>query len=123
MSSAVIQIPDKPTHDNIVAESEHNPSIIYVCNSALPICKDFTPQYEKLAEKHGKGDGAERLLRFCQLDFSTETSMMFKFSPNQLPVLVLISEGHWARTLMSPTIQELESGVAELLKRSGKSQN
>ena len=44
---------------------------------------------------------------------------MFKFASSQLPVVLLISEGKWAKTINVPTIGEVEKGVEELLKRTG----
>lgn len=123
MASQVIQIPDKPAHDKIVDESEGTPTIIYVSNSALPICRDFTPKYEALADKYNKSSGGERSIRFCQLDFSSETSAMFKFSPNQLPVVVFLCKGPWSRTMMSPNVQQLEGGIEEMLRKAGKWRN
>ena len=127
MAAKITQIPNKQVHDTMVAESEGTPTVIYVSNSSLPACKAFTPKYEALADEHDRNVSseyadipAERSIRFCQLDFSNETSMMFKFSPNQLPVVVLISEGCWCRTLMSPSVKELESGIGELLKKAGR---
>ena len=112
MASTITQIGDKHEHDRVVAESGDTPTVIYVSNSSLPQCKAFTPQYEALAARFEMS----REIRFSQLEFTNKTSMMFKFAPNQLPVLVLVQEGNWCRTLLSPTMQELERGVDELLK-------
>lgn len=49
MFSHTNPIPDKTTNDTIVAEAAQTPTVIYVCNSSLPVCKTFTPQYESLA--------------------------------------------------------------------------
>lgn len=114
MSSSVTQITNRPSHDAVVDASATTPTIIYVSNSALPICRTFTPQYEALAAKHG---GAAK---FTQMEITSDTSDMFKFGPNQLPVLVLLSRGPWSRTLMSPSLEVLEKGVQEMLAREGK---
>lgn len=50
MSSAspVIQVPDKETHDRLIA-SDPPPTILYLSSSVLPACKTFTPEFEGLA--------------------------------------------------------------------------
>ncbi len=57
------------------------------------------------------------------MEFSNETASMFKFSPNQLPVITLIChdrEGkYWARTMMSPTLAELEGKVEDMREKAG----
>jgi thiol-disulfide isomerase/thioredoxin len=123
----ITQIPDKRTHDNIVAESASIPTIIYVSNSSLPHCKAFTPQYEALAnrlQEERKTNCSKRNVRFCELGFATETAAMFKFSPNQLPVIVLMCNDrdgkNWARTMMSPRIRELELAVEDMRERAGQ---
>ena len=121
--SKVIQIADKPTHDKIVSESEDTPAVIYVSNSALPACKKFTPQYEELAGQYGRSNGPEQTVRLCQLELTSEVSYFFKFSPNQLPVCVFMGKGPWSKTAMSPSIGEVEMGVAELLEKAGKLKN
>ena len=124
MSSGVTQIADKDTHDTIVAESwASTPTVVYVSNSALPACKELTPKYEALAEEYSKRDGPQQTVKFTQLELSPETSYFFKFSPNQLPVAVLMSQGPWSRTIMSPKIKDLEDGIAEMLERGGKLRN
>lgn len=83
MDTQVIQILDKPGHDQVVAQSKGIPTVIYVSNSVLPACKAFQPKYEELARKwSSKG------IKFAQLEFTSATSMMFKFAPNQLPISV-----------------------------------
>lgn len=113
-------IPSKSVHDNIVAESNQIPTVIYVSNSSMPICKAFTPRYEALAQGYSS-------VRFCQMEFATETAAMFKFSPNQLPVVVLMCTeaggSNWCRTMMSPRIEELEGAVRKILEREGRGQN
>ena len=123
MASQITQITNKQNHDKVVDESENTPTIIYVSNSALPVCKEFSSKYEALADKHNQGRGGERPTRFCQMEITSETSAMFKFSPNQLPVVVLLCSGPWSRTMMSPSIQQLESGIEEMLQKAGKLRN
>lgn len=126
--SYIISIPDKTTHDRIVDEAYSIPTVIYVSNSSLPMCKSFTPQYQSLAKRlqdQGRKDCSKLNVRFCELEFATETAMMFKFSPNQLPVIVLLCKdadkgGLWARTMMSPRIGELEGAVEDMRGRAKK---
>ena len=125
MSSKIIHIPNKATHDEIVNKAHSDsknstPTIIYVSNSALPICRAFTPKYEDLAEKYSKAGGLESNVKFCQLDFSSETSAMFKFSPNQLPVIVFLCKGPWSKTMMSPNVEQLEDGIKMMLEQAQK---
>lgn len=85
MSSKVLQLTDKASHDALIAESKTTPTVIHVSNSVLPICKNFNPKYERLAS-----EWSAMGIRFAQLEFTDKTSMMFKFSPNQLPVTVFM---------------------------------
>lgn len=123
MPSTLTQITNQATHDKIVDESAQTPTVIYVSNSALPICKSFTPKYEALQDKYNGGNNGQMSVRFCQLEISSETSAMFKFSPNQLPVIVLCSRGPWSRTLMSPSVAKLEEAVEDMLERTGRVKN
>lgn len=120
MASSITQIIDKQTHDKVVDESERTPTIIYVSNYALPICREFTPQYEDLAQKHSK---EQSVVNFCQMEITSETSAMFKFSPNQLPVLVLMCRGPWSKTMMSPKIGQLDTEIERMLERVGRLSN
>ena len=113
--SAVIQLLDQPSHDAVVAESKYTPTVIYVSNSSLPLCRDFTPKYEALATKH-----TSQGVKFCQLEFTNKTSCMFKFAPNQLPVTVLVCETVWCKTIMGANINELEAGITQLLDEAKK---
>lgn len=116
MAFPVFQINDRSTHDEVVSQSKEQPTVINVSNSSLPICKKFTPEYSSLAEKwQPKGPKG---IRFCQLDFNHETSMLFKFSPNQLPVTVLMVGDRWCKTVMGANMKRLEDALGELLKES-----
>lgn len=108
-------------------ESTGKPSVLYVSNSSLPACKTFNPQYEALATRYSSEYG--NLITFAQMEFSAETSMLFKFAPNQLPILTLMcreregSDGEgevmWAKTVMGADLKELEKGIREMLGRAG----
>ena len=112
MTDHVVQITDRATHDNIIADSATKPTVLYISSSPLPACKTFTPHYEALATEFGN-------VKFCQMEHSSETSPMFKFSQAQLPVVILILEGEWCRTLLSPTVTELGAGIEELVSKAG----
>ncbi|KXT09197.1 hypothetical protein AC579_424 [Pseudocercospora musae] len=113
--SGIIQIRNRAEHDHIVAASKTTPTVIHVSNSALPVCKAFSPKYAQLAQKYEQ-DG----IKFAEMDFTSETSYMFKFSPNQLPVTVcVVREGmntSWAKTVMGANVNELEMAI-DLLKK------
>lgn len=113
MAVQIFQITDRTSHDEVVSQSKKQPTVINVSNSSLPICKKFASEYITLAETwHPKG------IRFCQLDFNHETSMLFKFSPNQLPVTVLMVGDRWFKTVMGANMKTLEHALEELLKQS-----
>lgn len=113
MVSQVIQIATKAEHDELVGQSKSLPTVIYVSNSVLPACKTFTPKYEKLAEQW-----APMGIRFCQLEFTEKTSMMFKFAPNQLPITVFMVHDSWCKTVMGADLSAIESVLGELLEQA-----
>jgi thioredoxin-like negative regulator of GroEL len=117
MASAVTDIPNKEIHDKLMAESTDTPTVMYIYNSALPLCKTLTPQYHDLASRYQKQQDVS--IRFTEMDSTPETTPMFKFASSQLPVVLLISEGKWAKTINVPTIGEVEKGVKELLDKTG----
>jgi len=122
--SSIIQITSAASYSTFTnsAESTGKPTVTYVFNSVLPACKVFTPKYENLASHcSSKYD-----IIFGQIDYTSDTSMLFKFSPNQLPVLTLVcresergSGNMWAKTVMGADLKALESGIEELLDRAG----
>ncbi|KUJ12818.1 uncharacterized protein LY89DRAFT_737726 [Mollisia scopiformis] len=75
-----------------------------------------TPSYEDLASRY-------RNIAFAQMDYGPETSMLFKFAPNQLPMLKLMyrdkNGGMWARTVMGADLRELKAGIDEMLEKAG----
>ena len=119
MASSITKIPNREVHDTVVAESVATPTIIYVSNSSLPACKAFTPKYEVLADKYEReANRKEPTIRFCQLEFTNETSMMFKFAPNQLPVTVLMCNDNWCKTILGANMAGLERAIEELLQKA-----
>jgi thioredoxin-like negative regulator of GroEL len=113
--SGVVQITDRPEHDRVVEESKKTPTVIYVSNSSLPTCRAYTPQYEELAKRR-----QDTGVRFAQMEFNTNTSMLFKFSPNQLPVTVLMVRDAWCKTVMGPDMKGLESALETLIEEAKK---
>ncbi|CAK3982308.1 Benzoate 4-monooxygenase [Lecanosticta acicola] len=114
-SPIIIQILDKPEHDGIVAQSKDMPTVIYVSNSVLPACKAFGPKFHALVEQW-----SPRGIRFCQLEFTDKTSMMFKFAPNQLPVTVFMVHDNWCKTVMGADAAAMEIALGELLEQDKK---
>jgi len=112
MTDQIVQIANRATHDKIIADSATKPTVLYLSSSPLPACKTFTPQYAALAKEFDD-------VKFCQMEHNSETSPMFKFSQAQLPNVILIVEGKWCRTLLSPTVKEVEAGIEELISKAG----
>lgn len=111
MDSSIAQVPDKPTHDRIIHESIERPTVLYLSSSVLPACKAFTPEYERLAgSSQTQGSG----IRFCQIEYSNQTSPLFKFSQAQLPVVIFTCADRYCKTLLSPKVKEVEAGLDEL---------
>ena len=107
----LINLTDRPSHDAAVTAAEETPTVIYLCNSPLPACKTFTPKYSELATKYQD-------VQFCIMELTSETSPMFKFAPNQLPVLVFLVKKTWCRTRMGADVKGLEAGLVELLNEA-----
>lgn len=117
MSTTITQIPDKPAHDRIIAEAVSTPTVLYLSSSVLPACQRFTPEYEQIAQKNEVEGPA---VRFCQMEYSNQTSPMFKFAQAQLPVVIFVYTDRWCQTLLSPTVKKFEAGLGELkAKASG----
>ena len=104
----LIHLTNRREHDAAVTAAETTPTVIYLSNSPLPACKTFTPKYSELASKY-------KTVQFCIMELSSETSPMFKFAPNQLPVLVFVVKKTWCRTIMAANVRELEAGLGDLL--------
>ncbi|SMR53717.1 unnamed protein product [Zymoseptoria tritici ST99CH_1A5] len=115
MTSHIVQITDRAEHDQVVEASKQTPTVIYVSNSSLPVCREHSPKYEELAKgKLGSG------VRFAQMEFNTDTSMLFKFAPNQLPVTVLMVRDAWCKTVMGPDMRGLEEALEMLVQEAKK---
>jgi hypothetical protein len=125
--SNITQITSHADNASLVsrAESTGKPTIIYVSNSTLPLCKVFSPKFYDLASQFNTE--REGQVEFAQIEFSSETSMLFKFSPNQLPVLVFMGRDRgmggggklWCKTVMGADLEGLEQGVEEMMGRAG----
>lgn len=112
-SPPITDVPDKPAHDRLLADSLHRPTVLYLSSSVLPACKAFTPTYEALAARH---QAAGSRVRFAQMEYSSQTSALCKFAQAQLPVVVFMCADRWCRTLLGPTGKEVAAGVEELMR-------
>lgn len=108
----IVPIPDKETHERLIA-SNPPPTVLYLSSSVLPACKAFTPHFERLAREWNG-------IRFCQMEYSSETSALFKFTQAQLPIVVLICGERWCRTLLGLTVEEVERGLGELQDKANE---
>ncbi|KAK4543509.1 hypothetical protein LTR36_005403 [Oleoguttula mirabilis] len=125
MANHITHLTTKTEHDAAVSAATQTPTVIYLSNSPLPACKAFTPRYEALAAKYNddaeaarSGNGNDNGINFCMMELSSETSPMFKFAPNQLPVLVFMVTETWCRTIMGANAKELETGIGEMMKEA-----
>ncbi|KAK4554880.1 hypothetical protein LTR86_008028 [Recurvomyces mirabilis] len=99
-------------HDQVVAKADAGtPTVIFLRNDVTPACKAFTPKYEAIVEKY-----AHSGIQFCIMEFTNATSMMFKFAPNQLPVIPLMVGGQWCRTVTAANMKDFEPLLQELLE-------
>ncbi|KAK3070518.1 hypothetical protein LTR53_010312 [Teratosphaeriaceae sp. CCFEE 6253] len=113
-AGGITHITNRDEHDVAVAQSETTPTVIYLSNSATPVCKAFTKGFERTAESHASSG-----IQFCQLEFNNETSMLFKFAPNQLPVVAFMCRGPWCRSVVGATQKDLDAGIKQLLEADG----
>lgn len=111
-ASATVQINNNSDLDNIVAQSKSRPTVILVFNSAMPVCRKLIQQYAQVATEYESSD-----VCFSQMDLTSETSMLFKFAPNQLPVCVFTHQDSWGRIIMAANEREIQAGVKEMLAR------
>lgn len=56
------------------------------------------------------------------MEYSSDTSPLFKFAQAQLPVVVLMSGERWCRTLLSPSARQLDAGLRELRQRGAEAE-
>lgn len=114
-TKSVTLITNPAEHDAVVAKSEDKPTVLSLCNSVTPTCKTFAHQFEEIATRYGDSG-----ISFCQMEFNNETSMMFKFAINQLPVVVFMCRGPWARSVVGATQRDVEAGIKGLLEQMGR---
>ncbi|QIW97965.1 hypothetical protein AMS68_003483 [Peltaster fructicola] len=114
----VRQILDKADHDQAVEQAKKTPTIIYVSNDVMPTCKAFAGCYEEAAASTNPEGVA-----FYQMELSSKTSPLFKFTANQLPILVFICGDSWCRTAMAANKKDLSEGltVHKLLAKTSHS--
>ncbi|KAF3039486.1 hypothetical protein E8E12_001795 [Didymella heteroderae] len=109
-------ITNRNSHDILVGQcNRYNiPTVLHVYNSSVPRCQSFLTVFEEFAKRHDPVD--ETSIQYAKMDYTPETSFMFKFAPNQLPITVAMFGGKWARTVTGPEIGEIESMVTEMVK-------
>lgn len=110
------EITNRATHDQLVAQcTKHNkPTILHVYNSCIPRCEAFLVEVESWASNSALPSG-ERI-QYAKMDYTSETSYMFKFAPNQLPITVLMVGSGWARTVTGTDIEGIESLAGEMME-------
>lgn len=111
---------DKDSHDRLVKEcTAHDiPTIIHVYNSSIPRCQSFLSTLESWATTYSSHQSDK--MQFAKMDYTSETSFMFKFAPNQLPITVLMVGQGWARTATGTDIREVEKLAGEMLEEYRK---
>ncbi|KAK4948281.1 hypothetical protein LTR10_012815 [Elasticomyces elasticus] len=117
-TTSITHISTPAEHDVVVSEAESQPTIICLVNSVTPVCKAFIKRFEETAARQTASG-----VRFCLMEFNNQTSMMFKFAINQLPVVVFMCAGPWSRSVVGATQRDLEVGIEGLLDEVRKTQN
>lgn len=109
-------ITNKDSHDILIGQcNRYNiPTVLHVYNSSVPRCQTFLAVFEAFANKNLDKDGVR--IQYAKMDYTPETSFMFKFAPNQLPITVVMFGLKWARTVMGPEMGEIERTVEEMVK-------
>lgn len=109
-------ITNKDTHDILVNQcTRYNiPTVLHVYNSSVPRCQSFLSTWEFWAQKH-PSFGSDRV-QYAKMDYTPETSNMFKFAPNQLPITVLMVGQGWARTVAGTAMGEIEKVAGEMME-------
>lgn len=109
-------ITDKRSLDLLVAQcnTDNIPTVLHVHNSAVPRCQSFLAVYERFATANASKDGIA--IQYAKMDYTSETSAMFKFAPNQLPVTVVMVGRGWARTVTGADIGGIGARVAEVVR-------
>lgn len=108
-------ITNRDTHDQLVAKcTKHNvATILHVYNSAIPRCQSFLTKFESWAKNDSSYSGEQ--IQYAKMDYTSETSFMFKFAPNQLPITVLMVGQGWARTVTGTDLEGIESSTEEMM--------
>lgn len=106
-------ITNRKAHDQLVAQCTKGniPTILHVYNSAVPRCQTFLVNLEMWAKNRRNEDS----IQYAKMDYTTETSFMFKFASNQLPITVLMVGERWARTVTGAELGEIERMVEEMV--------
>jgi hypothetical protein len=109
-------ITNKDSYDLLVNQcNRYNiPTALHVYNSSVPSCQSFLSEFESFAKHHDLVK--EVRIQYAKMDYTPETSFMFKFAPNQLPITVVMFGQRWARTVTGPRIGEIERLVMEVVR-------
>jgi hypothetical protein len=109
-------ITNKDSHDILIGQcNRYNiPTVLHVYNSSIPQCQSFLAVFESYASKHSAKEGVP--IQYAKMDYTPETSFMFKFAPNQLPITVIMYGWKWARTVTGPEIGEIDKVVGEMVR-------
>lgn len=105
---------NKDTHDQLVKRCTNNniPTILHVYNSAVPRCQAFLTKLESWATSSSYPD---QKIQYAKMDYTSKTSFMFKFAPNQLPITVLMVGPGWARTVTGAELEQIEGLVGDMM--------
>lgn len=103
------EITDKASLDAVTKQAKATPTFIYIHNSSIPVCKNFTPVFEQYTQ-----DASNRTIRFCTMDYSNTTSALMKFAPNQMPVLIAMVGERWCRSILGADRKALEGLLKDL---------
>ncbi|KAJ4989081.1 hypothetical protein SVAN01_05343 [Stagonosporopsis vannaccii] len=113
-------ITTKAAHDHLVAQctKSNSPTILHVYNSSVPRCQSFITKFEIWARDRSFCSG-ERI-QYARMDYTSETSCLFKFAPNQLPITVMMVGPGWARTVTGTDMERVESLAEEMMQEYRK---
>lgn len=101
-------VSNKDSHDQLVKEctSRNIPTILHVYNSSIPSCQAFLLTFESWVKTSSSHNDYK--IQVGKMDYTSETSFMFKFAPNQLPITVFMVGQGWARTVTGTDIRDVE---------------
>lgn len=117
---SVRAITNKDSHDQLVKEctSHNKPTVLHVFNSSIPRCQTSLSTFESWAATSSPEHDDK--IQFAKMNYTSETSFMFKFAPNQLPITVLMVGQGWARTVTGTDIREVARVAGEMMDEHGR---